>query len=125
MKFYDDTHERLYATLCDKIGDKLDCYQRAVFYLFALDSVARQHINDLFDFDDNSIKLSALNKGWQTGTSKKTTRLAFNLWNNWYSDDVDSDDWQPSSTFTVSSIFECAEYAEFYFIAIQIRFERA
>lgn len=108
---------------------KLDCNHRSTAYLLALDVVLRVHINDVFDFQKDIIKLEGLNKGFQTGSSKKTTRLAFNLWSGYYSDGetyIDKDGYEtllPSNYYTPEQIFCCAEYAPYYWQAIKIRFE--
>ncbi|MDD6488299.1 MAG: DUF6075 family protein [Clostridia bacterium] len=47
------------------------CYHQAVAYLFSLDKVCFEHINDIYDFADNCIISEGLDKSWQTGTSKR------------------------------------------------------
>lgn len=106
---------------------KSDVYHMAVAYLLALDTVTRQHVPEIFDFEEDCIKLEGLDKPWQTGTSRKTTRLAFNLWNGCCSDGqtyTDEDGYTrdlPSRHFAVDDIF-CCEYAPYYWQALKIRF---
>lgn len=106
---------------------KSDVYHMAVAYLLALDTVTRQHISDIFDYDEDCIKPDALEKPWQTGTSRKTTRLAFNLWNGCCYDGetyTDSEGYTadlPSGNYSVADIFSCS-YAPYYWQAIKIRF---
>ena len=78
IKFRDEEHEKNYNFILDMMPYS-DIERKALAYLFALDTVCFEHIRDLYDFSDNRILLSGLDKGWQTGTSKITTRLAFNL----------------------------------------------
>ena len=80
MKFYDDEHRATYDEICRKMS-YIDCYHSSMAYLLALDDVLREHIDAVFDFKSDGIKRSALHQSFQTGTSLKTTRLAFNLWN--------------------------------------------
>ena len=126
INFLDDRHEILYNTLCDRMK-KQDRYHLAMAYLLALDSELRKHYLDVFDFENDGIKINALNKAWQTGTSKKTTRLAFNLWNGCSTDGetyTDKGGYErdlPSSYYTPEQIF-CSVYAAFYWQAIKIRF---
>ena len=120
MIFYDDKHKEVYEMICNKMH-RLDCYRQSIAYLIALDSVTREHINDLYDFTENCIKLDGIHKAWQTGTSQKTTRLAFNLWNGLCSDDGEYN--SSSRYYAVDEIFSCSEYAQYYYNAIQIRFE--
>lgn len=128
MKFYDETHEAMFADICDKMK-RLDDYHKSVAYLLALDVACRQHINDLFDFGEDVIIREGLHKGWQTGTSQKTTRLMFNLWNGCSSDGdtyTDTDGYEcnmPSSYYAVDEIF-CTTYAPFYYEAIKLRYPR-
>lgn len=106
---------------------KSDVYHMAVAYLLALDTVTRNHVPELFDFDEDCIKLEGLDKPWQTGTSRKTTRLAFNLWNGCCTDGQTYTDEEgysrdlPSRHFAVDDIF-CCEYAPYYWQALRIRF---
>ena len=130
MIFHDEQHETTYNAICTRMK-YLDCYHRSLAYLLALDTVLREHIEAVFDFQEDGIKRDGLHKGFQTGTSKKTTRLAFNLWNGCYDDGetyTDKDGYEtelPSSYYTPEQIFSCTEYAPYYWQAIQIRFEMA
>lgn len=115
IKFYDEKHEAAYYTLLNQMR-KVDCYHLSLAYLFTLDTACREHISDLFDIKDDIILFNGLTKGWQTGTSVKTTRLAFNLWSS-YVDEC------PERS-TPSEIF-CSVYAPYYFEAIKLRFPDA
>ena len=119
MRFYTEEHETAYNDICQRMRYR-DCYHKSLAYLLALDIVCRAHVEDIFDFEDDGIKCDGLRKAWQTGTSARTTRLAFNLWNGRYCDEDD----KPTSRYTPEDIFVCGDYAPFYFEAIQIRFER-
>lgn len=127
MRFYDETHEAKYDEFCKRMK-YLDEYHRAVAYLFALDTVCREHINDIFDFDEDVIIREGLHKGWQTGTSRRTTHLAFNLWNSCCSDGDETyttkdgyEEELPSIEYTPDHIF-CSSYASYYYEAIKLRF---
>lgn len=117
MIFHDNQHEFTYQELC-KHMKYLDCYHRSFAYLLSLDTVLRDHIEDVYDIQEDVIKPEGLEKAFQTGTSMKTTRLAFNLWNGYCSEDE-----QPSSYYTPEQIFSCQAYAPYYWQAIKIRFE--
>lgn len=120
IKFYDDEHEELYNELCSRMK-YLDCYHQTAAYLLALDSVCRQHINDIFDFSEDVIKPECLNKPWQTSTSRKTTRLMYNLWNGYNSEGEPLEEEQPSTNYTPEHIFACS-YAPYYWQAIKLRY---
>lgn len=126
IKFMDELHEEKFASIGERMKH-LDEYHKAAAYLLALDVVCREHINDLFDFDEDIIKPEGLNKDWQTSTSRKTTRLLLNLWNGCSSDGEkgkDEDGYEvelPSQHYAPDNIFNCS-YAPYYFEAIRIRF---
>ena len=80
MIFYDEEHEELFNKLCKKMP-YLDGYHLSLAYLLTMDSVLRHHIGALYDVKKDVIIFEGLSKPFQTSTSLKTTRLAFNLWN--------------------------------------------
>ena len=124
IKFRDEDHERNYNFILDMMPYS-DIERKALAYLFALDTVCFDHIRELYDFSDNRILLSGLDKGWQTGTSGRTTRLAFNLYNGYCSDGetyIGSDgteDSLPSAYYSPAYLF-CCEYAKYYVEALKI-----
>ena len=126
MTFYDKSHQTLFTNITQRMK-KIDCYHIAVAYLISLDSVCREHLEDIFDFKNDFIKPECLHFGWQTDTSKKTLRLAFNLWNGCCSDGdtyTDKDGHRsplPSGNYAVDSIF-CSTYAPYYWEAVKLRY---
>lgn len=124
--FESDEHKQRFNELCGKMKC-LDSYHLAVAYLFTLDTSCRHHIDDVFDFGINGIKPDGLHKGWQTSTSMRVTRLAFNLWNGCCSDGETYTDKQgyetelPSAEYTPDNIF-CDGYAPYFFEAIKLRY---
>ena len=124
--FRNTEHAELYEEILDKMGYN-DVYHKSAAYLLTLDTNIKDHINDVFDFTENRIILEALSQPWQTNTSKKTTRLLFNLWNGYHTDGktyTDEDGYEndlPSRFYAVDEIF-CSEYAKYYFEAIKLRF---
>lgn len=126
MIYLNEKHEINYKKILEKMRIK-DCYHKTTAYLLTLDCVLSEHIADVFDFEEDVIKPNGLLEGWQTGTSKKTTRLMFNLWNDYVpfnelKDPEDNIILDAASRYTVSEIF-CCSYARYYWEAIQIRFE--
>lgn len=128
IRFEDDEHEHKFDEICRKMKH-LDCYHLSLAYLLSLDKVLREHTDEVFDFQEDGIKREGLHKGFQTSTSMKTTRLAFNLWNGCYDDGetyTNKDGYGtelPSSYYTPDQIFCCKDYAPYYWQAIRIRFE--
>lgn len=130
MIFYDDEHEELFNKLCKKMP-YLDGYHLSLAYLLTLDNVLRYHIGALYDVKKDVIIFDGLNKPFQTHTSLKTTRLAFNLWNGTVYDSdppetyINKDgekEYVPSKYYAPDRIFHCT-YAPYYFEAIKMRFE--
>ena len=80
--FRTEEHEAHYGEILSKMKSQ-DCYHRAIAYLFALDDCCYEHLDLLFDFKDDGIIVDGVNGGWHTGSSKRTVRLAFNLWNDY------------------------------------------
>lgn len=130
MIFYDEEHEELFNKLCKKMP-YLDGYHLSLAYLLTMDNVLREHISALYDVRKDVIIFEGLNKPFQTHTSKKTTRLAFNLWDGsvydsdppeTYINEDDEKAYVPSKYYAPDSIFNCT-YAPYYFEAIKMRFE--
>lgn len=123
VKFMNEEHENRYYGILSRMGNT-DEYHRAVAYLLALDNDCYKHIDSLYDFVDHGIKpWGALNQAWQTGTSVKTTRLIFNLWNTrCYDLDADSREIKESARkYTVDEIFSSG-LAFWYFEAVKLRY---
>ena len=115
-KFYDTRHKQDFLDVLRMMKSQ-DCYHQAVAYLLTLDVAIRAHINDVFDFADDCVKVNtALSHGWQTGTSRKSTRLRMNLWNG-HCSDYD----EVSANYAVDEIF-CCGYAPYYWEAIKLRY---
>lgn len=117
MKFKDKFHEDAYFAILDLMTNR-DVYHMTFAYLISLDTVCRHHFTDLYDFDECCLKTDPLDHAWQTGTSRKTTALAYNLY-------TDSTLWceDNPSCCSVSDIM-CSVYAPYYFEAIKIRYPR-
>ena len=116
--------------MCKKMP-YLDGYHLSLAYLLTMDAVLRNHIGALYDVKKDVIIFEGLNKPFQTSTSSKTTRLAFNLWNGTvydsdppetYIDKNGEKAYIPSKYYAPDYIFNC-NYTPYYFEAIKMRFE--
>jgi hypothetical protein len=128
IKFRDKKHIELYQEWTARARCGNDPEYCALFYLISLDAVAREHINDLFDFKEHRIKRDgALEHPWITSTSAATVRLAFNLFN--FANHTDRDEnGEPlpnsADKYTPCLIFcQGREYARYYVEALQMRLE--
>lgn len=113
MIFKNHTHEECFKNFIikDDIREG-DVGREALFYLLAFNTNTTKHINKLYDFNKHMIKSDALNQGFQTGSSKKVTLLAFNLFNG-YSEGEDT---------TPLNIFSIGKDMEYLLEAMRIRF---
>ena len=81
-----------------------------------------KNFDDIFNLKRGEINIDALQGKYQTGTSEKVTRLAFNLWNGCnYDREQDIENKNLSANYNVSEIFSCS-YAPYFYEAIKIRF---
>lgn len=86
MIFKDKHHEDFYKQNIEKTNSYSDPYHKALFYTLGLMEETRSNIKSLYDYQDRAINFEGLRMGWQTGTSKRLTRLAFNLFNGFDGD---------------------------------------
>ena len=124
VKFLDQDHESFYLEALARAeadGKRLDGYFLPMAYLCGLTAETRTHFGDLFDWGDWGIRHESLSAGWQTGTSLRVTRLAFNLWNGCGSDDPDGCGVQEE--YLPDSLFE-NPFTEYFFEAVRLRFPR-
>lgn len=123
--YQDETH---YSFTMEKLrqlqeaGCKPDVYAQSLFYTLGVCAETRAHFGDLFDMTEHGIKLGGLGHGWQTGTSRKVTRLAFNLWNGCtYDSEEDAEADRQSPCYAVDEIF-CCGYQPYFMQAVRLRF---
>lgn len=113
IRFRDEEHEHFYNQML-KARNCYDGYHRALFYTLGIARDTRNHIRELFDFSNGGIKPEGLSAAWQTGSSVRVCRLAFNLWNGWS---------EPGGErySMPHELFDCS-YAPFFFEAIRLRY---
>ncbi len=118
LRFKDSEHEESYNKLIARAKvQEWDKERLSLFYVLSLFDETRRNINDLYDFEENCIRLEGLNKGWQTGGTTRATKLAFNLYNNWLGEDREHEDYSPLEIFCIST-----EYRNYFLTAVQLRF---
>lgn len=122
IRFYDRDHEAFFRRGLERASTerhRQDTYFRSLLYLCGLCPETREHFSRLFEWQEWSICPESLEEGWQTGTSRKTTRLAFNLWNGYGLEQPDDERISPA--FLPDELF-CCEFQSFFFEAIRLRF---
>ena len=78
----------------------------------------RRHIGDIYDFEERGITPEKAFGPWQTGTSIKITRLAFNLYNGYCGED---DDVGEPDRYTPYEIF-CNSFAKYCLEAVRVKY---
>lgn len=114
INFKNEEHKKYYELFKLKAnmqeGDK---QRKALFYLLALLEKTRENINEIYNFDKGYIYTECLDSAWQTGTTLKVIKLAFNLYNGF----TCKDDFSPVALFSVDY-----DLIEYLLEAIRIRF---
>lgn len=118
IRFKDTRHEQSYKSFLNKMENQ-DCYHKCVAYLLGIDEICAKHINYIFDFQQDIILIDCLVCPWQTSTTLKICRLAFNLWNDCCIGGGSGE--LPSVDFTPSIIFNTS-LAPYFWQAVMIRF---
>lgn len=124
MNFVDDEHKSFYESKLKELNKngKSDAYYKSLVYTLAICNVTREHFADIFDMEKGEINIDSISAAYQTGTSAKITRLAFNLFNGCiYDSEADLDNDKVSTYYSVSDIFNCS-YAPYMYQAICIRY---
>ena len=122
--YIDDQHKEFYSQYIQKCGCK-DSHHKALLYCLGIDGTTRKHIQDIYDFDTGSIKTGCLHEGWQTSSSKKVIRLAFNLYTDRtvsvYDYDNQNDRLEECGRYNVAEIM-CCGYVKYFLEAVKIRY---
>ncbi|MEI2396757.1 MULTISPECIES: DUF6075 family protein [Paenibacillus] len=118
--FKDIEHEQFYEGNLRMTNIPHDPYHKALFYTLGLSPQTRQHITDLYDHQESCIRLEGLQAGWQTGTTLKITRLAFNLFNGFNGDSELYSD-RPRN-YSPYFLFD-TNLMPYFFESIKLRFE--
>lgn len=124
IKFIDKEHREFFKEKYNSLQGyrKTDVYYLSLIYLLGIDENTRNNFNKIFDIDKGEINIEALHCPWQTSSSEKVTRLAFNLWNSCnYDGREDYFNDKYSSEYNPSNIF-CCSYAPYFYEGIKLRF---
>lgn len=125
MNFIDDEHKSFFENKMEELAElgKKDVYYKSLVYTLGICETTREHFKEIFNVNQSEVNLDAIQKGWQTGTSEKVTRMAFNLWNHslMYDSEDDLDKEKISSSYAPSEIF-CCSFAPYFWEAIKIRY---
>lgn len=134
MIFYDESSimfesKEHYSFYTEKVAQlNADVYLKALIYTIGICPDTRRRWPEFYDEKERGVLTKVINEGWQTGTSYKVTRLAFQLYtdgtptaNIYDENDNCTEDFRECSRYSVSDIF-CCGYAPFFVEAIKLRY---
>ena len=122
--FISDAHEKFYYEKLKEARCQ-DEYHKALCYCLGISADTRKNIDRIYDFKTGSVKTECLQEGWQTRTSVKVVRMAFNLYCGGTPSVFDYDDAgeqvDECGNYAVEELF-CCVYAPYFWQAVQIRY---
>ena len=134
MIFYDESSimfesEEHYSFYVEKAGQlHADGYLKALIYTVGICHDTRSRWARFYDEAARTIKPEVITEGWQTGTTVKLTRLAFQLFTDgtptalsFDENDKQTEDFSECSRYSVSDIF-CCGFAPFFVEAVKLRY---
>lgn len=121
MIFKDLEHEEFYNKVVEQTNSSNDPYRKALFYTLGLTEPTRRNIDSLYNFKERCIDFNGLRNGWQTGTTTKVTRLAFNLYNGFAGSTGDDDHNDDPENYTPYNLFDTGLMI-YMFEAIKLRY---
>ena len=124
MVFANEEHKRFYEEKLAQAGCQ-DCYHMALIYILGISEDTRKHFRQIYDMKSGCIKTECLHQVWQTGSSRKIVRLAFNLYTNG-TPDIDhyedrDEQINECRRYSVSDIF-CCDSAVYFWQGIKLRY---
>ena len=119
IKFRNVKHEERFFNILSRMK-KEDPYHLSAAYLMALADLVPESV---FNFDNDCIIPEGLYAGWQSSSSRRATRLMYNLWNGCYRDLAADNPERTSCYYAVDEIMYDHEYFRWFIEAIRIRFE--
>ena len=121
IRFADDAHKAFYMEYSQKL--KPDVYLRSLIYTLGICHDTRRNFHSIYDGSKREIIPGAICQPWQTGSSLKATRLAFQLFTGTTPTAFmgNEDDIYECMRYSVSDIF-CCSYAPYFFVAINLRY---
>ena len=100
MLFESKQHKEMFEKCINRIRDKNDVYRVSALYALTCCNTIRKHIEEVYDFECDSIDFDCFDKGWLTGTTLDITRFAFNMFNDFHGfNDSDTSSYTPYQLF--------------------------
>ena len=102
MYFINKEHEDFYQKKIGQVKQE-DSYINSLIYLLSSNEETRNNFEVIYNISNNTINITSLKLPWQTSTSLNICRLAFNLFGDIVSDNIEN---ESSYLYAVSSIFK-------------------
>ena len=124
IRFTSSEHKKAYYDSLQKFSAP-DSADKALCYCINLMQSTRSHVTEIFDFEQKCLKTECLKAGWQTSSSEKAIRMAFNLFSGEiptvdYEDKVDNQ-LKECQNYTVNELFY-SSFAPYFWQAVQLRY---
>lgn len=111
--FAGEAHKRFYEMQLANCK-KQDRWHKALIYALGLTEDIRNHFDEVYDFEDDSINRDSLESGWVTGMDARAMRLAFML----FTDYVPKDE---AEKYFLCNLLDY-DLTVFLWLAIRLRF---
>lgn len=125
IEFIDYEHEDFYKKHIAELErtGKADVYHKSAIYTLGICETTRSNFNKILNLETDSTNIDSVQSAWQTGTSKRVTRMALNLWNsgNMYENRKAEKEDRVSKNYCVSELF-CDGYARYFMQAVKLRY---
>ena len=124
IRFASPEHRDFYSGRAQAL--KPDVCLKALIYTLGLCDDTRRRLDSIYDVKGRTINPETIHAPWQTGSSLKACRLAFNLFNDGvptvsYDGAPGIGDMNECKLYSASDIF-CCSFAPYFFEAIRIRY---
>ena len=124
IRFTSSEHKKAYYDSLQKFSAP-DSADKALCYCINLMQSTRSHVTEIFDFEQKCLKTECLKAGWQTSSSEKAIRMAFNLFSGEiptvdYEDKVDNQ-LKECQNYTVNELFY-SSFSPYFWQAVQLRY---
>ena len=121
IKFTDDRHKSFYMSQSLKLSP--DVYLKSLIYTLGMCHDTRKNFDIIYDTGLKEINPDAINEPWQTGSSLKVTRLAFQLFTDSTPSAFNNDSFNffECKRYCVSDIF-CCSFAPYFVEAVKLRY---
>ena len=113
MRFIDTTHQEFFVRETALVPQ--DSYHHALIYLLGLTVTTRSNYESIY-IRNRGICTECLRAPWQTGTTARLVRLAFNLFNGFAGEEGEN-----GADFTPYNLFDC-QLSPYFIEALKIRY---